>query len=73
MRRGRIGCRECAIALLARADAGCAGAIMALMGLLLLGLLIAAVPACPQGWPPQRSVPTGPADTLYYNGKIVTM
>lgn len=32
---------------------------------------IAFAPA--QGWPPSRAVPDGPADTLYYNGKIVTM
>ncbi|MDE0125851.1 MAG: amidohydrolase [Bryobacterales bacterium] len=37
-----------------------------------LGLLIAAAAAAEE-WPPQRSVPEGPADFLYYNGKIVTM
>ena len=26
-----------------------------------------------QGWPPSAEVPAGPADTLYYNGKIITM
>ena len=38
----------------------------------ILGLLIAAA-APAQEWPPQRSMPEGPADFLYYNGKIVTM
>ena len=38
----------------------------------ILGLLIAAA-ATAEEWPPQRSVPEGPADFLYYNGKIVTM
>ena len=36
--------------------------------LLLLGTM-----ALPQQWPPKRDIPAGPADTLYYNGKIVTM
>ncbi len=36
-------------------------------------LLLAAAAAWPQQWPPQREVPSGPADALYYNGKIVTM
>lgn len=45
---------------------------MALMRVVVL-LLAAAVTAWPQQWPPKRSVPDGPADTIYYNGKIVTM
>ncbi len=45
---------------------------MALMRVSLL-LLLAAATAWPQLWPPQRQVPSGPADTLYYNGKIITM
>lgn len=45
---------------------------MALMRVVLL-LLAAAVTAWPQEWPPKRNVPEGPADTIYYNGKIVTM
>lgn len=45
---------------------------MALMRVVPL-LLAAAIAAWPQQWPPQRSVPDGPADTIYYNGKIVTM
>ena len=45
---------------------------MALVRLSLL-LLWAAAIAWPQPWPPRREVPAGPADTLYYNGKIVTM
>ena len=36
-------------------------------------LLFAAVSAWAQQWPPQREVPDGPADAIYYNGKIVTM
>ena len=36
-------------------------------------LLLAAVAGWAQRWPPQRQVPPGPADALYYNGKIVTM
>ena len=38
-----------------------------------LFLLLAAATAWPQLWPPQRQMPSGPAETLYYNGKIVTM
>ncbi len=39
-----------------------------------LALLLAVfATAQAQDWPPQRAVPDGPADTLYYNGKIVTM
>ena len=34
---------------------------------------LAVVTAWPQQWPPRRDVPAGPADALYYNGKIVTM
>ena len=41
---------------------------------LALALALAAVPAASdQGWPPKRRVPRGPAETLYYNGKIITM
>ena len=41
---------------------------------LALALALAAVPAAAeQGWPPKRRVPIGPAETLYYNGKIITM
>ena len=36
-------------------------------------LLLAASALWAQQWPPQRELPPGPADTLYYNGKIVTM
>ncbi len=36
-------------------------------------LLLAVSAAWPQRWPPRREVPAGPADTLYYNGRIVTM
>ena len=36
-------------------------------------LLIAAVAVGAQQWPPRREVPDGPAETIYYNGKIVTM
>ena len=35
--------------------------------------LLAACVAGAQAWPPRRAVPPGPADTLYYNGKIVTL
>ena len=42
------------------------------MRLLVLLLLVGSV-ARPQQWPPQRDIPAGPADTLYYNGKIITM
>ena len=45
---------------------------MPLMRLIALLMLVAAT-ALPQQWPPQRDVPDGPADTLYYNGKIITM
>lgn len=45
---------------------------MALVRVILL-LLGVATTAWPQLWPPQRQVPSGPADTLYYNGKIVTI
>ena len=38
-----------------------------------LALLLAAVTAWSQPWPPQREIPDGPADALYYNGKIVTL
>lgn len=37
-------------------------------------LLLALVTAADgQQWPPRRAVPEGPADTLYYNGRIVTL
>ena len=36
-------------------------------------LLLAASALWAQQWPPERELPPGPADTLYYNGKIVTM
>ena len=36
-------------------------------------LLLLCPAAMPQQWPPEREVPAGPADTLYYNGKIITM
>ncbi|MDE0262309.1 MAG: amidohydrolase [Bryobacterales bacterium] len=36
-------------------------------------LLLLGAEASPQQWPPKRDVPAGPADTLYYNGKIITM
>ncbi len=36
-------------------------------------LLLASGAGWAQQWPPQREVPPGPADALYYNGKIVTM
>lgn len=36
-------------------------------------LLLLCAAAMPQQWPPEREVPAGPADTLYYNGKIITM
>ena len=36
-------------------------------------LMLAAASAWSQPWPPQREIPAGPADALYYNGKIVTM
>lgn len=36
-------------------------------------LMLAAATAWSQPWPPQREIPAGPADALYYNGKIVTM
>ena len=36
-------------------------------------VLLAAVAGWGQQWPPRREVPAGPADTLYYNGKIITM
>ncbi len=39
----------------------------------ILGLLALAGMSAQQEWPPQREVPQGPADALYYNGKIVTM
>ncbi len=45
---------------------------MALMRIPAIVLLVAAT-ALSQQWPPQREVPAGPADALYYNGKIVTM
>ena len=45
---------------------------MAVMRPIIYSLLVAAS-LCAQQWPPQRSIPEGPADTLYYNGKIVTM
>lgn len=35
--------------------------------------LLAGVVAMAQQWPPKRDIPSGPADTLYYNGKIITM
>lgn len=36
-------------------------------------LLLATATLWAEQWPPQRQVPSGPADALYYNGKIVTM
>ena len=36
-------------------------------------LLLVGMVASPQQWPPKREVPGGPADTLYYNGKIITL
>ena len=36
-------------------------------------LLPAAGPATAQHAPPRREIPAGPADAIYYNGKIVTM
>ena len=36
-------------------------------------VLLAGATAVPQQWPPKRETPAGPADTLYYNGKIITM
>ena len=36
-------------------------------------LLIASLTAQAQHTPPKRQVPSGPADVLYYNGKIITM
>ena len=36
-------------------------------------LLLLCPAAMPQQWPPEREVPAGPADTLYYNGKIITV
>lgn len=45
---------------------------MPLMRAAMTGLLALAV-APAQEWPPRREVPQGPADALYYNGKIVTM
>ncbi len=41
--------------------------------LLPIVVFLAAWTASAQHWPPQREVPDGPADTLYYNGNIVTM
>lgn len=46
--------------------------MIAAMRLVTLLLLLGAV-AMPQQWPPKRDIPAGPADTLYYNGKIITM
>lgn len=46
--------------------------MIAAMRLVTLLLLLGAV-ATPQQWPPERDIPAGPADTLYYNGKIITM
>ena len=46
--------------------------MIAAMRLVTLLLLLGAV-AMPQQWPPRRDIPAGPADTLYYNGKIITM
>ena len=40
---------------------------------LLALFVLAAASVLPQQWPPTREVPGGPADTLYYNGKIITM
>ena len=45
---------------------------MYFMRILFLGLL-ATITAMPQQWPPQPEVPSGRAETLYYNGKIITM
>lgn len=39
----------------------------------LLPLLLVAAAASAQNWPPRREVPPAPAETLYYNGKIITM
>lgn len=36
-------------------------------------LLLTAGPGTAQHAPPRREIPAGPADALYYNGKIVTM
>ncbi len=36
-------------------------------------LVLLGAAAMAQQWPPVREVPAGPADTLYYNGKIITM
>lgn len=44
----------------------------AALRVLTLLLLLSSV-ASPQQWPPKREIPDGPADTLYYNGKIITM
>ena len=35
--------------------------------------LVAVAATSAQQWPPRREIPEGPADVLYYNGKIVTM
>ena len=44
----------------------------AALRVLTLLLLVSSV-ASPQQWPPKREIPGGPADTLYYNGTIITM
>lgn len=46
--------------------------VTAALRLLTLLLLVSSV-ASPQQWPPKREIPDGPADTLYYNGTIITM
>lgn len=46
--------------------------MIAVMRLAALLVLLGAA-AMAQQWPPVREVPAGPADTLYYNGKIITM
>ncbi len=46
--------------------------MIAAMRLVTLLLLLGAA-AMPQQWPPERELPAGPADTLYYNGTIITM
>ncbi len=46
--------------------------MIAAMRLVTLLLLLGAA-AMPQQWPPKRELPAGPADTLYYNGTIITM
>ena len=49
--------------------AGAAAAALPLSALLLCG----AAPGTAQHAPPRREIPAGPAEAIYYNGKIVTM